>query len=252
MKIGILGAMAEETDALLKKFTVEKSTEIGKRFFHEGTWHDHQVVVTFSRWGKVAASSTVTTLLDVYDVDQIIFTGVAGAASPDLEVGDIVIADSCVQHDFDASPVPGIQRYEIPLLGIKEFPVFAKEFSRARLAAERFLKEAQKKHSHEKILSSISPRFPKVHVGLVASGDQFIASADKLAALRSDFPNLLCVEMEGAAVAQVCHERTVPFTLIRSISDKANHEAVIDFPKFLKEIAQWYSAEIVERILKSL
>lgn len=252
MKIGILGAMSEETEALLEKFTVTKKREIGKRLFHQGKWEDHEVVVTFSRWGKVAASSTVTTLLDIYDVDQIIFTGVAGAASPELEVGDVVIAESCVQHDFDASPIPGIQRYEVPLLGIKEFPIFAKEVNRARLAAERFLGEAVNDSIHMPYLKTLSPRYPKVFTGLIASGDQFIASTQKLNELRTDFPQLLCVEMEGAAVAQVCHERAVPLTLIRSISDKANHEAPVDFPKFIQKIARWYSAEIVERILKSL
>ena len=251
MKVGILGAMAEETDAILEKFKVTKKKEIGKRIFHEGTWEDHQVVVGFSRWGKVAAASSVTTLLDLYDVDQIIFTGVAGGASPEMEVGDIVIGEHLVQHDFDASPIPTIQRYEIPLLGVSKFPVFAKEVKRAKLAAELFLQEAMSEEKNRERLQFFSPRIPKVHVGLIASGDQFIASPAKLAEIRNDFPHLLCVEMEGAAVAQVCYERGIPFTVVRSISDKANHEAAVDFPKFLKEVAKWYSAEIVERILKT-
>jgi adenosylhomocysteine nucleosidase len=252
MKVGILGAMAEETDAILEKFEVVRRKEIGKRIFHEGKWGDHEVVVAFSRWGKVAAAASVTTMLDVYDVDQIIFTGVAGGASPEMEVGDVVIAEHLVQHDFDASPVPGLAKYEIPLLGVIKFPVFAKEVKRAKLAADLFLKESTSDLNHRDILKAISPRGPKVHVGLIASGDQFIASAQKLEELRRDFPDLLCVEMEGAAVAQICYERGVPFTVVRSISDKADHAAVIDFPKFIHQVARWYSAEIVERILKSL
>ncbi|MES2307789.1 MAG: 5'-methylthioadenosine/adenosylhomocysteine nucleosidase [Verrucomicrobiota bacterium] len=252
MRVGILGAMAEDTDAILEKFKVHRHKEIGKRLFHEGKWEGHEVVVAFSRWGKVAAAGTVTTMLDVYDVDQIIFTGVAGGASPEIEVGDIVIAEYLVQHDFDASPVPGLQRYEIPLLGVIKFQVFAKEVKRAKMAAEHFLKEAGSDLKHRDVLRSVSSRGPKVHVGLIASGDQFIASAQKLEEMRKDFPELLCVEMEGAAVAQVCYERGVPFTVVRSISDKADHAAVTDFPKFLNQIAKWYSAEIVERILKTL
>lgn len=244
--------MAEETEAILERFKGIRKREIGKRIFHEGKWEGHEVVVCFSRWGKVAAASSVTTMLDLYDVDQIIFTGVAGGASPDLEVGDIVIAEHLVQHDFDASPIPTIQRYEIPLLGVSKFPVFAKEVKRAKLAADLFLQEMMSEPKNQKILKFFSPRTPRVHVGLIASGDQFIASPIKLLELRKDFPHLLCVEMEGAAVAQVCYERGIPFTVVRSISDKANHEAVTDFPKFLKEVAKWYSAEIVERILKTL
>ncbi len=252
MKVGILGAMAEETDAILERFKPAKKREIGKRVFHEGKWEGHEVVVCFSRWGKVAAASSVTTMLDLYDVDQIIFTGVAGGASPDLEVGDIVVAEHLVQHDFDASPIPTIQRYEIPLLGVSKFPVFAKEVKRAKLAADLFLQEMMSDPKNQQILKYFSPRTPQVHVGLIASGDQFIASPIKLLELRKDFPHLLCVEMEGAAVAQVCYERGISFTVVRSISDKANHEAATDFPKFLKEVAKWYSAEIVERILKTL
>ncbi len=252
MKVGILGAMAEETEAILERFKVTRKQEIGKRVFHEGNWEDHEVVVCFSRWGKVAAASSVTTMLDLYDVDQIIFTGVAGGVSPDLEVGDVVIGEYLVQHDFDASPIPTIQRYEIPLLGISKFPVFAKEVKRAKHAADLFIQEAMTDPQNQEKMQFFSPRIPKVHVGLIASGDQFIASANKLAELQKDFPELLCVEMEGAAVAQVCYERGLPFTVVRSISDKANHEAASDFPKFLKEVAKWYSAEIVERILKAL
>ncbi len=244
--------MAEETEAILERFKTTRKKEIGKRVFHEGKWEGHEVVVCFSRWGKVAAASSVTTMLDLYDVDQIIFTGVAGGASPDLEVGDIVIAEHLIQHDFDASPIPTIQRYEIPLLGVSKFPVFAKEVKRAKLAADLFLQEMMSEPKNQQILKFFSPRPPQVHVGLIASGDQFIASPAKLLELRKDFPHLLCVEMEGAAVAQVCYERGIPFTVARSISDKANHEAVTDFPKFLKEVAKWYSAEIVERILKTL
>lgn len=243
--------MPEEIDLILERITKKSSREIGRRIYTEGTWCGHEVVVVFSRWGKVAASSTVTTLLDEFKVDQILFTGVAGGVDPSLEMGDIVIADLLIQHDLDASPVPGIEKFEIPLLGVTRIPVSASLVSRAREAAELFIKEILHDPQHRTDLKEVGVVGPRIFTGLAASGDQFIADPRKLESLRKELPGLLCVEMEGAAVAQVCHERGIPFLVIRTISDKANHEAVVDFPKFLKKVSKWFSAGILEKYLQA-
>jgi adenosylhomocysteine nucleosidase len=119
MRIGIMGAMAEEVSQLRPHLS-EVTTEIrGMREYVSGQLLGKSVTLVFSRWGKVAASSTATTLVERYGVDCLVFTGVAGALDPSLNIGDIVVASRLVQHDMDASALPGIEKYEIPLLGVR-------------------------------------------------------------------------------------------------------------------------------------
>src|ERR1035438_10102382 len=123
MKIGIVGAMPQEIDLIREDFETDTVSEIAGRAYHEGRFCGVESVLVFSRWGKVAAASTATTLIERFAVDCIIFTGVAGAVSPLLNVGDIVIAYKLLQHDFDVSPSGMFAQFEIPLLGISRFPV---------------------------------------------------------------------------------------------------------------------------------
>ena len=114
-RIGIVGAMPEEI-ALLERDLVETRRQSrGMREYLEGSLYGFEAVLVFSRWGKVAAASTGTTLIEVYDVNLIVFTGVAGAIAEDLEIGDVVIGNRLVQHDLDASALPGLKRHEVPL-----------------------------------------------------------------------------------------------------------------------------------------
>ena len=228
--------MPEEIDRVREQFETFHSQRIANRTYHEGTFAGAECVLVFSRWGKVAAASTATALIERFGVDFIIFTGVAGAVSAKLEVGDVVIADQLCQHDFDVSLTGLAERFEIPLLGISNFPVRPELVNQARLAVDNYLAVGQN----------------SVYVGTIASGDQFIAHPAKIEELRSAIPDLLCVEMEGAAVAQVCHEYGIPYLVIRTISDKADHSAPVDFMTFIQEIAKEYSFEILNRLLPAL
>ena len=244
MKLGIIGAMPQEIDLISAELETDRIERIANRSYHVGKFVGSESVVVFSRWGKVAAASTATALIERFNVDLIIFTGVAGAVSPSLNIGDIVIADRLLQHDFDVSPTGMFAKYEIPLLGISYFPVDSRLVELAYAAAESYLAETNHFPALKKRGTS--------HIGTIASGDQFIAHPERLAELRSTIPDLLCVEMEGAAVAQVCHEYSIPYLVIRTISDKADHSAPIDFITFIEEIARRYSYGILKQLVPML
>jgi len=240
MTIGIIGAMEEELSALLPALTNRTQTEIGSRCYYCGQIEGKDVAIALSRIGKVAAASSVTTLIDRFAPSSIVFTGVAGSASPEVKIGDVVVASSLIQHDMDASAIMGFKRFEIPLLGRSLFETDSTLRERALKAASDFISTDPK---HKGSL---------VHQGIIASGDQFMVDTEKTKALVQAIPGLLAVEMEGAAVAQVCYEWKMPFIVLRSISDNADHQAHIDFPKFIKEIAAPLSAGVVHRLLKQL
>jgi adenosylhomocysteine nucleosidase len=241
MKIGIMGAMAEEVSQLRHHMTETQSESRGMREYVTGELHGKSVTLVFSRWGKVAASSTATTLVERYGVDCLVFTGVAGALDPALNVGDIVVADTLVQHDMDASVLPGIEKFEIPLLGVARFKVDESYVSAARSAAEAYLAENLRGDVSSDVLDEFHISAPQVATGTIASGDQFIADDKVVQRLRGALPGLRCVEMEGAAVAQVAHEHSIPCVVLRTISDKADHSAVVDFPQFVAKIASHFT-----------
>jgi len=238
MKLGIIGAMPQEIEEIARDFARERTEAIAGREYHIGEFAGVDAVLVFSRWGKVAAAMTATVLIERFQVDTIIFTGVAGAVHPDLNVGDVVIANTLIQHDFDASLSGMFAQFEIPLLGISRFPVDERLTKIAERSVERFF--AQTENSS------------RMMTGLIASGDEFVAGLDRLEKLRAALPELLCVEMEGAAVAQVCHEYKVPFLVIRTISDNADHSAPVDFISFLNETASRYSHGILREFVRGL
>lgn len=252
MKLGIMGAMPEEIARFEREMTLERTERHGMREYHIGRLCGHEVVVVFSRIGKVAAASTATTLLERFGVEGIIFTGVAGGVDPQLNVGDVVVADALVQHDMDASRLPWFARFEIPLLGVTRFPVETFWVDAARMAAETYLKTRFPAEVAAADCRALGIECPKAVVGMVASGDQFLADAEAGEALRTVLPDLSCVEMEGAAVAQVAHEHGIPCVVIRSISDKANHDAATDFSAYVSKIATPMSCGIVVNLLQAL
>ncbi len=251
MKYGILGAMPQEVALMARSMTVRRTVEAGMRTFFEGTWAGQEVVVVLSRVGKVSAAITTLLLLERFGVTRIVFTGLAGAIDPALRIGDIVIADRLVQHDMDASPLPAFKRFEIPLLG--------KIFFETGLSNEA--SDAAIQYTQGEFLHEVTPekraafgieRPPRVFRGLVASGDQFLADPKKAAELREALPDLLCAEMEGAAVAQVCHEMGgIPNAIIRVISDQADHSAAVDFLRFVDDVAEYLTGGIVRSLLSS-
>lgn len=244
--IGIISAMPEEIAAIQILLQIEKKIIKGMRTYYQGKLFDKNVILVFSRWGKVASATTATQLINDFKVDEIIFTGVAGGLQPDIFVGDIVIGKDLYQHDMDGSPI--VKTFEVPLLGKSAFTTHPDKRKRLAQASHLFLQ-----HKYEFLTSEQFVNFqitePKIHIGDIASGDQFISSIEKSVEIISAIPTVKCVEMEGAAVAQVCYEYKVPFTIIRTISDNANHNAHIDFPKFAKEIASKYALGILKNYL---
>lgn len=249
MKIGILGAMLEEVQTIKNKMQNVDTKTIGGREYYTGKLHGIDTTLAFSRWGKVASASTVTTLINTFGAELIIFTGVAGAVSSKLNVGDIVISDGLYQHDMDARPL--FERHQIPLTEMILFRPERNLIENAKSAAEKFVAQIDKNIQRE-VLQKFSISKPKVFTGIIASGDQFITNAAEHDALRIDGEEVFAVEMEGAAVAQVCHEHGVPYIVIRTISDKADHGADIDFVAFVAEIATHYSDGIIEGIYAGL
>ena len=245
--IGILGAMAQEIDevkALLRDKTVVK---IANREFVVGKINGVACVVAFSKWGKVAATITASLLIQEFGVTDLFFIGTAGALADGLKVGDIVISKRLVQHDLDARPM--ISRFELPLLNriyINSDPNLTELAGRA---VTNLLSKGVENMVGEEAVKEFNLA-PTLYFGDIASGDQFVNSSEKREEILGLLPDVLCVEMEGAAVAQVCLEFGTPFTVIRTISDSADHNARVDFGKFIVEVANAYSRAIVGEIVR--
>jgi adenosylhomocysteine nucleosidase len=246
--IGIMGAMPQEIDGVISLLENPVRRVIGMRAYTSGTINGVTTVVVFSRWGKVAAAATVATLIHVFHVDEVIFTGVAGAIDPTLNIGDIVIAKRLYQHDMDARPL--MQQFEVPLLGKTFFESDAAELEKVKAAiSPLIINNVLKDTIGADTLAQFGISTPNLHIGDIASGDQFFADNDRKTALHNAIPTILCVEMEGAAVAQVCFEHKVPCTIIRTISDAADEQSHIDFPKFIEEVSSKYSVCIIKQML---
>ncbi len=248
-RIGILGAMKEEIDLVKEMVENREVVELGNREFITGEIRGVECVVAFSKWGKVAASITATILLTEFKVTDLFFIGTAGALADGLKVGDIVVSKHLVQHDLDARPI--LKQYEMPLLN-KVYVDSDEALSElAGRAVKNLLAQGVEKMVGEEAAKEFGLH-PTLYFGDVASGDQFINSIEKRDEIISGLPGVLCVEMEGAAVAQVCSEFGVPFTVIRTISDTADHNARVDFGKFIKEVANAYSQAIIPEIMVML
>jgi adenosylhomocysteine nucleosidase len=244
-RLGLISALQQEQAGLIEQMHQPVTVTRGMRHYVTGDLWGMDCVCVLSRLGKVAAAATAATLIERFGVTHILFTGVAGAADSDVRVGDIVVADQLVQHDIDASPL--FPRFEIPLTGQSHFSSDKKLTDLLVQAAGSFIA----KDFHRMVGASDRGIFrldrPRVHRGLIASGDEFINSRMRLGELKSALPGVLAVEMEGAAVAQVCFEFGVPFAVIRTISDGANEDAPVDFMQFIERVAARYAFGIVKR-----
>jgi len=242
--LAIIAALEEEACGLVAEMAIEpghRLLTIGGRDVHVGRLWGRSCVLTLAGIGKVAAATTATGLIHSFDVEAMVFTGVAGAAATHVRVGDVVIADMLLQHDFDASPL--FPRFEVPLTGLSRFPSDRRLTAKLAAAAKNYVSEFEAR------VREAAEETPSVHRGLVASGDRFVNGVEAIAALRRDLPDALAVEMEGAAVAQVCHDYDVPFAVLRTISDAADDSAHVDFPIFLRDVASHYSYEIIKRFI---
>jgi adenosylhomocysteine nucleosidase len=247
--IGIMGAMPEEITGIIALLSDKSEITIGKRIYVTGKLNGIDTVVVFSRWGKVAAAATVSTLILKFKITELIFTGVAGGISHNLSIGDIVIAKRLIQHDMDARPL--MERFEIPLLDVTYFVTDAHLLDNTHKALTPLAEDNMLINSIGKdILHDFGIDRPALHIGDIASGDQFFASHAQKENLHTALPLTLCVEMEGAAVAQVCYEYEIPFLIFRVISDTADDQSHIDFPKFIQEVSSKYSVSIIKQLYK--
>lgn len=246
--LGIMGAMTEEVAALAQALSVPMEKKIAGRRFLSGNLFGQPAVIVESRWGKVAAATTATHLISTFKVDALLFTGVAGALDPNLRVGDIVVARDLYQHDLDASPL--FAPMEIPQLGLRAIRADDEMAEWLLAAAQRFVQAWLREDVASGAREMFSIQTPNVVHADVATGDRFISSAHAAAEIRTRIPTAACVEMEGAAVAQVCHEHGVPFGMVRTISDNADHSAGVDFTKFLERVAGRYSLGLVRTFIQ--
>lgn len=249
LTVGIITAVQGEYGTLLEKMDSLDIHKKGKRNFYKGKIQGIDVVLTSSCVGKVASAIATTHLILDYHVDMILFIGTAGALDPSLNIGDIVIANSLIQHDLDARPFCPI--YEIPLLkiGACEPDPYLQNISLQ--ASQKFIKQDLDKLIPFETFEKFQMLKPKIYEGLVLTGDQVISEDVQKNRLKNNLPDALCVEMEGASVSQACFEYDVPFVVIRIISDFADREHTqIDIGQFLNHIAGFYTVGILDNLFE--
>ena len=244
--IGIMSALHEELSAVLADMPEEQRVAVAGRDFWLGHWQGHAVVAVLSRVGKVAAATTAAVMLERFGVDALVFTGAAGGLGPGVRVGDVVVATGLIQHDMDASPL--FPRHEVPMYGRALFEADTALSLQLTEAAQQVLQAAER-HLGPDTLAQFQLSSPKVHQGLIVSGDRFVSTSAESQTLRESLPEALAVEMEGAAVAQVCLDYGVPFAAVRTISDRADDMAHTDFNRFIREVASRYSRAILSQWL---
>ena len=227
-RIGIIFAMKEELDSLLKYLKIEKEYNIFDLKFYEGMIHNNYCILTESGVGKVNSARCTQILIDNMDVDMIINIGVAGGISEKLKVCDIVIGEKLVQHDFDITAFNHEKGY-IPNVGVY-------------IDSDTYLVNVAKECINNKKYNVVS--------GIIASGDIFCTESWMSKKINTKF-NALCVEMEGASIAQVCYLSNIPFIVIISISDVPNNNNVLTYEEFLNESSKNVSNFIYE-IIKNI
>ena len=228
-KIGIIGAMDIEVAGLKADMEIKREVRKAKMDLCEGVLKGHDVVVVKSGIGKVNAAVCIQILVDEFQVDAVINTGIAGSLNAKIDIGDIVISTDVVHHDMDAVNF-GYEPGQIPQMDVFSF---AADETLAKLAEEACLE--------------VNPEISVFH-GRIVSGDQFVA--DK--AVKERIVNLFhgyCTEMEGASIAQAAYLNEVPFVILRAISDKADDSASEDYPTFEKKAAQ-HCINLVEKLLE--
>jgi len=248
-RTAIVSALREELAAVLELMPDEHRQVVAGREFWRGHLHGYEVVAALSGIGKVAAATTATLLIEHFKVDDVLFTGVAGGLAPGVRVGDLVVASELLQHDMDASPL--FPRYEVPGTGLARLPADPALTATLARAARATLAELPQRLAAE-VREEFGLQAPRLHQGLLVSGDRFVASTAESQALQQALPEALAVEMEGAAFAQVCRDFGVPLAVVRTVSDRADDAAHVDFLRFLRGVASPYSAAVLEHFFKTL
>lgn len=230
-RIGIIGAMELEVEALKQKMEQVQVTKKALMEFHQGILNGKEVVVVRSGIGKVNAGVCTQILADDFGIDAVINTGIAGSLKAEIDIGDIVVSTDALQHDMDATQF-GYPKGQIPQMEVFSF------------AADEKLRKTAVEVCKEEI-----PEI-QVYEGRVVSGDQFVASAAVKDRIIHDFAGY-CTEMEGAAIAQAAYLNGIPFVILRAISDKADNSASMDYPTFEREAAA-HCVRLVEEMVKGL
>ena len=229
MKIGIMGAMREEIAPILE-LVDEIDTEIdyAKNRYYKARYDGVSLIIAYSKIGKVNSALAASTMIEKFEIDILLFSGVAGAINENLHIGDLIIATKLCQHDLD------ITAFGHPYGYVPESKVFVETNERLNSIARNVAKKLNKK-----LLS-----------GVIATGDQFIADAKKKEWIKETF-QADAIEMEGASVGFVCDSLGVPFFVLRAISDSADMDAGFDFDKFLETSAK-ESAEFLIEMIKEI
>ena len=231
MKVGIIGAMDQEVALLREQMSDVETLSLAGCEFYSGNLAGQSVVLTRSGIGKVAASVATTLLLERFAPDCVLNTGSAGGFDPELHIGDVVISSEVRHHDVDVTAF-GYEIGQVPRMPA------------AFIADERLkaIAQAAVAELHEGI---------QCKEGLICTGDQFMCDPARIAKARADFPTMAAVEMEGAAIAQVCHQFGIPFVITRSLSDIAGKESPESFDAYL-ETASLHSSAMVIAMLKRM
>ncbi|VYU63605.1 5'-methylthioadenosine/adenosylhomocysteine nucleosidase [Clostridium tertium] len=230
MILGIVSAMQEELDLLLKDMTINEETKKANMTFYKGTLDNKDIIAVVCGIGKVNAAVCSQILISEFNVTSIINVGVAGGIGKDIYPGDVVVATNLVQHDMDTT-VFGDPHGQIPRLDTFDFK-----------CDETLVKTSLDACEEIKEINTFS--------GRIISGDQFISSVEKIQWFEKEFNAMAC-EMEGASIAQVCYLNNIPFVVIRSISDNANNGAHMDYEKFIP-IAVRNSTILLKNIIQRL
>ncbi|KLK31366.1 5'-methylthioadenosine nucleosidase [Streptococcus agalactiae] len=229
MKIGIIAAMEEELKLLVENLEDKSQETVLSNVYYSGRYGEHELVLVQSGVGKVMSAMSVAILVESFKVDAIINTGSAGAVATGLNVGNVVVADTLVYHDVDLT-------------------AFGYDYGQMSMQPLYF-------HSDKTFVSTFEAVLSKEEmiskVGLIATGDSFIAGQEKIDVIKGHFPQVLAVEMEGAAIAQAAQATGKPFVVVRAMSDTAAHDANITFDEFIIEAGK-RSAQVLMAFLKAL
>ncbi|HEN7054786.1 TPA: 5'-methylthioadenosine/adenosylhomocysteine nucleosidase [Streptococcus agalactiae] len=229
MKIGIIAAMEEELKLLVENLEDKSQETVLSNVYYSGRYGEHELVLVQSGVGKVMSAMSVAILVESFKVDAIINTGSAGAVATGLNVGDVVVADTLVYHDVDLT-------------------AFGYDYGQMSMQPLYF-------HSDKTFVSTFEAVLSKEEmtskIGLIATGDSFIAGQEKIDVIKGHFPQVLAVEMEGAAIAQAAQATGKPFVVVRAMSDTAAHDANITFDEFIIEAGK-RSAQVLMVFLKAL
>ena len=228
MTIGIIGAMEEEVAVLKQEMNIEETVDYASMRFCKGTLCGKNVVIVRSGIGKVNAAICAQVLVDRFNVDILINTGIAGSLDAAIDIGDMVISTDLVEHDMDAT-IFGDPLGQVPRMDTFSFPAAASLIEKAVAANEE-----------------ANPDI-KTFTGRIVSGDQFVSSAEVKEKLVKNF-QAKCTEMEGAAIAHAAYLNKVSCVIIRAISDKADNSATMDYPTFEKKAIE-HSVRLVRNLL---